>query len=127
MFLPPPCAARNVRSAAEAQFSGRKAVVQQSHLAPGMYEYKYQKDVSVSPALDNRPLSSLISRSPRFGKDKFAGYGLGSTYRPEMDQKAWLSKEVTISKAEYVRPQYLPRTHGNKPATAPARVTRSTD
>jgi hypothetical protein len=68
------------------------------------YDAKRMQDISVSPALDNHPLSSLMSCTPRFGGQRSQGYGLGSTYRPETDTKAW-SKDVTISKAEYLRPQ----------------------
>jgi len=67
------------------------------HLCPGMYDAKCAADISFSPALESKPLSSLISRAPRFGRGEFKGHGLGSTYRPDHDAKKW-SKPITISK-----------------------------
>ena len=68
-------------------------------LYPGMYNPKRAADISISPALDSKPLSSLISRTPRFGPGDSSGSGLGSTYRPEHDTKKW-NKPCTISKAK---------------------------
>eukprot|EP00195_Chlamydomonas_chlamydogama_P012182 CAMPEP_0202900848 /NCGR_PEP_ID=MMETSP1392-20130828/12072_1 /ASSEMBLY_ACC=CAM_ASM_000868 /TAXON_ID=225041 /ORGANISM="Chlamydomonas chlamydogama, Strain SAG 11-48b" /LENGTH=268 /DNA_ID=CAMNT_0049587301 /DNA_START=217 /DNA_END=1023 /DNA_ORIENTATION=- len=85
-----------------------------NHLGPGMYDYPYHKDVVVSPALEERPLSSLISQTPRFGGRKVGGVGLGSSYKPEVDAKAWLATGRTISRAEYLRPQYLPKSYMKK-------------
>ena len=53
-----------------------------AHLGPGAYDYKRQKDVVISPFLQNRPLSSMASRTPRFGAKRGGGLGggLGSTW-----------------------------------------------
>lgn len=111
---------RNVGSSADAQFLRKVGQDTHTELCPGMYEAKYAADICVSPALEDRPLSSLISRTPRFGRDRFTGYGLGSTYRPETDQKKWLSKDMTISKSEYLRPQYLPKSYNSNAEKRPA-------
>ena len=51
---------------------------------------------------------------------------LGSTWRQERDNKHWNSKGTTLSKAAYLRPQYLPSSYKTTTApttagTAPAR------
>lgn len=84
------------------------------NLGPGSYDYPYSGDATYPPLLENRPLSSLQSRTPRFGAGKSAGLGLGSTYRPENDTKEWHKGSKTISKAEYLRPQYLPKVYMRK-------------
>jgi hypothetical protein len=96
---------RNMGSSTDLYGRQKRIHNYRNDLCPGMYDPKLPADTSVSPALDALPLSSLVSRTPRFGKGEFTGYGLGSTYRPETDERKWLSKPVTISKAEYLRPQ----------------------
>ncbi len=76
----------------------------------GYYDAKPAKDVSVSPWLDNRPLSSLMSASPRF-PGKRGTTSLGSTYSQERDKKAWAAKGFHMNKAVYLRPQYLPKAY----------------
>lgn len=84
-------------------------------LGPGSYDYKYVKDVAVSNNLESRPLSTLISSSSRFYNDRpDPSKNLGSTYRQDWDDKHWKSRSVTISKAEYLRPQYLPKAYKTK-------------
>ncbi len=96
-----------------------------ANLGPGSYDYPYSGDATYPPLLDNRPLSSLLSRTPRFSGQKPSGLGLGSTYRPENDTKEWHSHAKTISKAEYLRPQYLPKVYMKKQMEAAAATTGS--
>ncbi|KAG2493442.1 hypothetical protein HYH03_008260 [Edaphochlamys debaryana] len=80
-----------------------------AHLGPGSYDYKSAREVSVSPALDNRPLSSMASGVRRFGTGE-AHRMIGQSWTPERANKHWGSG-TTISKTEYLRPQYLPRAY----------------
>ncbi|GAX73879.1 hypothetical protein CEUSTIGMA_g1329.t1 [Chlamydomonas eustigma] len=123
-MLVSPIAYRNMGSSTDLYGSQKRVHNYHDDLCPGMYDPKLAADTSISPALDALPLSSLVSRTPRFGKGEFTGYGLGSTYRPETDQRKWLSKPVTISKAEYLRPQYMPKSYITKPG-AGASETKS--
>ncbi|KXZ47392.1 hypothetical protein GPECTOR_35g830 [Gonium pectorale] len=80
-----------------------------TRLGPGSYDYKDARSVSVSPALDNRPLSSMNSSVRRFN-DGDAHRMIGQSWNPERANKHW-QKGFTISKTEYLRPQYLPRSY----------------
>ncbi|KAG1670762.1 hypothetical protein FOA52_013989 [Chlamydomonas sp. UWO 241] len=96
--------------------TGRPSTQACSEIAPGMYNPKIAADISISPHLDVRPLSSLMSRSLRFGKSSAQGFGLGSTYRPEVDAKTWTGKDKggTMAKSAILRPSYLPKSYAAK-------------
>ncbi|KAF5830367.1 flagellar associated protein [Dunaliella salina] len=76
-------------------------------LGPGTYNYEHPKP-KVSP-----PLSSMISRSSRFAGQR-GGPGLGSTWSQEKDLKAGWSSGPSISKTEYTRPVYMPKSLNKK-------------
>eukprot|EP00197_Chlamydomonas_leiostraca_P003713 CAMPEP_0202862950 /NCGR_PEP_ID=MMETSP1391-20130828/3793_1 /ASSEMBLY_ACC=CAM_ASM_000867 /TAXON_ID=1034604 /ORGANISM="Chlamydomonas leiostraca, Strain SAG 11-49" /LENGTH=262 /DNA_ID=CAMNT_0049542545 /DNA_START=239 /DNA_END=1027 /DNA_ORIENTATION=- len=82
-------------------------------LGPGAYTSKHWREVRVSEYLDARPLSSMASRTPRFGGKHGAtgGLGLGTTWSAEKDTAAWAKRGVSIAKTEYLRPQYLPKAY----------------
>eukprot|EP00798_Chlamydomonas_sp_ICE-L_P023662 gene23662-9193_t len=82
-------------------------------LGPGAYDFPYHGDATKPAMLENRPLSSLVSQAERFPNKK-TGMGLGSTYRPENDAKKWHASSQSISKAEYLRPQYMPKSYMRK-------------
>ncbi|EFJ50932.1 hypothetical protein VOLCADRAFT_103722 [Volvox carteri f. nagariensis] len=78
-------------------------------LGPGSYDYKIARSVSVSPSLDSRPLSSMASTVKRFGSGE-AHRMIGQSWGPDRANKHW-SRGTTISKTEYLRPQYLPKAY----------------
>lgn len=81
-----------------------------AHLGPGAYDTKCARDISVSPALESRPLSSMASGSTRFGRGQEASRAMGQPWSSDRANKHW-GRGVTISKTEYLRPQYLPRAY----------------
>lgn len=97
------------------RFKQQQTTSTPNNLGPGSYDSKYVKDVSVSSALDKKPLSTLQSTSSRFYNDRpDPSKNLGSTWRQDWDDKHWKTRSVTISKAEYLRPQYLPKAYKGK-------------
>lgn len=96
-----PIAYRNMGSFTNIRKLHKEVYDYRNQLAPGMYDSKRASDISISHALDNQPLSSLMSKTPRFGA-KPSGSSLGSTYRPEQDAKRWLAKGRTISKTVHM-------------------------
>ncbi|KAJ9530237.1 hypothetical protein QJQ45_023525 [Haematococcus lacustris] len=70
-----------------------------------------------------RPLSSMASRSPRFARAPGASSrsALGSTWSPDKDAAAWAQRSPTISKTQYLRPQYLPTFFKQKAEAAPGK------
>eukprot|EP00200_Dunaliella_tertiolecta_P005273 CAMPEP_0202351256 /NCGR_PEP_ID=MMETSP1126-20121109/7979_1 /ASSEMBLY_ACC=CAM_ASM_000457 /TAXON_ID=3047 /ORGANISM="Dunaliella tertiolecta, Strain CCMP1320" /LENGTH=271 /DNA_ID=CAMNT_0048943347 /DNA_START=130 /DNA_END=945 /DNA_ORIENTATION=- len=78
-------------------------------LGPGTYDYQHPQP-KVSP-----PLSSMVSRSSRFvNQPGGSGAGLGSTWTQEKDQKAGWRSGPSISKTEYMRPVYMPKSLNKK-------------
>ncbi|GLC45050.1 hypothetical protein PLESTB_001463300 [Pleodorina starrii] len=90
-------------------------------LGPGSYDFKDARSVSVSPALDSRPLSSMCSSVRRFGSGE-AHRMIGQSWGPDRANKHW-GRGTTISKTEYLRPQYLPKAYeANKSQTKSVRT-----
>ncbi|PNW75109.1 hypothetical protein CHLRE_12g496100v5 [Chlamydomonas reinhardtii] len=88
--------------------------VYKSHLGPGSYDYKDARSVSVSPALESRPLSSMASSVRRFGRPGEAHRMIGQSWGPDRANKNW-QRGTTITKTDYLRPQYLPRAYETSP------------
>uniref|UniRef100_A0A7S0YTA4 Flagellar associated protein n=1 Tax=Polytomella parva TaxID=51329 RepID=A0A7S0YTA4_9CHLO len=81
-------------------------------LGPGSYDAKDYKDIVVSDSLHHKPLSSLSSTTNRFKND--AAIGIGTTWRQEKDTRAWARHGVTMPRATYLRPAYVPKILGTK-------------
>ncbi len=61
--------------------------------------------------VDTPPLVSLLAPSPaRFGRGQEASRAMGQPWSSDRANKHW-GRGVTISKTEYLRPQYLPRAY----------------
>mmetsp|Transcript_2533 Transcript_2533/g.4290 ORF Transcript_2533/g.4290 Transcript_2533/m.4290 type:complete len:289 (+) Transcript_2533:90-956(+) len=78
-------------------------------LGPGSYDFLAPPDVGHSPYIAARPLSSMMSHTSRFGRSRGGTSGLGSTWTNEKDVKNWAANSFSIPKAEYLRPQYMPK------------------
>ncbi|KAJ9506294.1 flagellar associated protein [Haematococcus lacustris] len=103
--------------------AGRSREERWAHMGPGTYDTRLPHEVQTSTCLDTRPLSSMASRSPRFARAPGASSrsALGSTWSPDKDAAAWAQRSPTISKTQYLRPQYLPTFFKQKAEAAPGK------
>ncbi|PNH05202.1 hypothetical protein TSOC_008559 [Tetrabaena socialis] len=105
-----PIGYRNMGSSTSASARQARRDEYKSHLGPGSYDYKGSYDITVSPAVESRPLSSMTSNVRRFGGGGEASRMLGQSWGPDRANREW-TRGTTISKTEYLRPQYLPRAY----------------